>query len=96
MASILQESPIHPHCGGRMILPVLLANIIAGYCSSMLIFFIVLEAMFWVDKFFGFEKLWGFSHVSIFIQRYFTTQEPADYQVRTAEAGIQALVKAHQ
>ncbi len=93
LCSVNKESPINPKCGGRMALPLALTVLVLIYFNLHWSFFILsTEAMLWIDKKIGFDKIPIFSQSSILLQRYITTAYPTEHQTRTAQIAMIALI----
>jgi len=102
LEDIKKESRVHPKCGGRFLLPLIcIAIMVPGVSSyfainSFLVLILSFEGALWVDTFFGWDRVWVFSQASFFLQKYLTTREPKEKEIKTAQMALEYLVKAHE
>lgn len=99
--AIKAESPVNEKCGGRLFLLVILAKVFAFTLPPYLaipwwaVWLIVVEAGLWIDAIIGFHRLPIFAQSSKLLQRYITTKEPEEHELRTAQIAMQQLLAAH-
>lgn len=102
-ARISMEAPIHQKCGGRFAFPMIIASV-ACLClvafnltglSMKILNLISLEIILWIDTLVGYDKIPGFSHVSVWLQKWVTTKKPGQNELRTASLAVERLVAAH-
>lgn len=98
---VKKESPVDRHCGGRFMVPFILALLIAAGLSfwtgiaSWVFLLIILELVLRIDDVIGFDKIPPFVQCSYLFQKYFTTKEPTDLQIKLAQQAMQGLLDAH-
>jgi len=96
-----KASSIQPKCGGRLALPFILSawvsSIVAphtGY-GTIVCQLIGVEVVLWIDRLIGWERIPFFSHASILLQKWVTTKDPGEKELRTAKVTLEALIDAH-
>ena len=100
LADIAQASPVSSHCGGRLVIPFILASVLSSIVStvsgfdSTLVLLVSLEALLWIDKLIGFHRVPLFAQVAMLMQRL-TTGRPNERELHTAHKAITTLVQAH-
>jgi uncharacterized protein YqhQ len=102
--SIKKEDRFNRKCGGRLMLPLILASALCFYLDNFdltglslkILNLIALEVILWVDYLIGFDRIPVFSHASYWLQKYVTTKQPGDDEIRTAAYAVYELVQAHE
>lgn len=97
---VSKESPAIGSCGGRFLVPVIVAQLLASfllrrYMPTLAAEALGLEIMLWVDKFWGLDRVPVFAQVTFLLQKYVTTRAPGDLELQTAQRALQELVAAH-
>lgn len=99
---IAEQSPVHKHCGGRFLLPLMLVftlSSIGEYAfgiNSWISFLLLAEAALWIDALIGFDKIPVFKNASEQLQKHITTDYPGRDELVTAYQGMQTLIRAHE
>jgi hypothetical protein len=101
--TIAKQPPIHERCGGRFLLPLMIAITglpfllqeisLALRPWSMLI---ALELVLQIDRRIGYYRIPGFKQASVWLQRHFTTREPDAAEIVTAQTALIGLLLANQ
>ncbi len=102
LAAFQQESPVHPKCGGRFFLPIVVLQVVAAFSATSLwfghpLFFFgaVLECTLWLDKLVGLDRLPITAQASRLLQQYVTTRQPTQKELRTAQVALRKLLEQH-
>ncbi|MDD5341985.1 MAG: DUF1385 domain-containing protein [Patescibacteria group bacterium] len=100
--NISRESRINDRCGGRLILPLIMADFAAMSIASQLkidqviVSLIGMECVLWIDKLVDWGKLPITRQTNHLLQRYLTTRQPGDLEISTAQFALQCLIERHE
>lgn len=101
LETMRRESPVHEKCGGRILLPLLVGTTLAiatakaTGTNAVVLSLTTLEALLWVDSLKGWDRIPVARAASRILQKYITTRQPTDRELRTAQRALQELIKAH-
>lgn len=99
---IRRNNRVSDRCGTRWLVAILLILLFSLALRFFLrVPFVVLvvisiELGLWVEKLYGWHKVPGILPVSRFLQKYFTTAEPGEEELETAQAALEELILAHK
>lgn len=103
MSEIKKESRIHLECGGRFIIPWMLAALLTALVFILFGFWWCLGALICSvsmitlgDRFWGIGSLPIFGYLSYLLQKHITTAEPGVKELLTAQRAMQEIIKSHQ
>jgi hypothetical protein len=94
------ESPINDHCGGRLVLPLLLVGTvwaaapIRSRVLRLILGAVLVEAGLQVERLWGWDRIPVFAQASRLLQRC-TTRQPDEQHLAVARIAMAALLKAH-
>ncbi len=101
MKDIVKESRVNEKCGGRLFLPIIIVTTIAEYAfkssgvNSIVVNLLSMEAILWIDKLIGWDKIPITSGMSRLLQKWITTTEPGEVELQTAQLALERLVAKH-
>lgn len=98
---ILLTSRISDRCGGKLLLPLLIAGPLSVYLSQQTHFNLVLTNLAMVEIILGIDFLIKWSKIPVFAQasraiQYMTTGEPGEHELQTAKTALIGLIEAHE
>lgn len=102
LEAIRKEVPVHDKCGGRLLLPSIVASVVAEVIAiffdlnKALVLIATFEAVLWVDTLIGWHNIPITSHASHVLQKYVTTRMPGERELLTAQRAMKELVAAHK
>jgi hypothetical protein len=100
---IAVQDRVHPKCGGRLALPFLASGLLVllfafkapanwFLVSVMLGDLALLEAVLLIDRLIGWDRIPVAAQTSRLLQRYVTTRQPGELELRTAQRAMLELI----
>lgn len=99
---IAEQPRVNEYCGGRLVVPAVLAGWTVALCSHWLghatifVSLFALELILWIDKFIGLNKIYVTAKISEWLQTYITTRTPTEKELLVGKKALQQLLVAHE
>jgi len=101
---IAKQDRFHPKCGGRLLLPFVIVFVVglslstraqANLFFGTLLFWevVLVELVLLVDRLIGWDKIPITAQASWLLQRYVTTRQPGELELRTAQTALIELLR---
>ena len=100
--AMMDESTVHPKCGGRLLAPIFCSLLVVPFLAQLLhlsmpiSLLLLLEFILQIDALIGFDRVPVFRTLSILLQRHITTQRPRAEELATAWFALKTLAAAHR
>lgn len=110
METIKVQNRIDPHCGGRIVVGFMIAQLLPdllfklpalkilplGMLLPIAVQFLLIEAVLQIDAHKGLDKLPVTSQLSYWLQKYITTAVPGERELETARQAVLGLIRKHE
>lgn len=99
LEDISRQDRVHDSCGSRFMIPIVCACLLGRAFPSpigKLVSLLAVEAVLWVDAWWGLYNVPVLTPLSRAMQRYLLTRKPDTLQLKVAQAALNRLIHVHQ